>query len=101
MYADPALRVNALRLYRANFDRSLHDPELSSLAQSYKFKVYPETPSVVAEFPLKGKFSIFLGIFKIYPKIANHMKSRGYPQTMSFEMYELNKKIIYAFPIQK
>lgn len=33
MYADPTLRANALRLYRANFDRSLHDPALSSLAQ--------------------------------------------------------------------
>ena len=33
MYADPALRANALRLYRANFDRSLHDPALSPLAQ--------------------------------------------------------------------
>jgi pimeloyl-ACP methyl ester carboxylesterase len=32
LYADPAVRANALRLYRANFDRSLHDPELSSLA---------------------------------------------------------------------
>ena len=33
MYEDPSLRANALKLYRANFDRSLHDPELSSLAQ--------------------------------------------------------------------
>ncbi|MEU0876954.1 alpha/beta hydrolase [Lentzea sp. NPDC005914] len=33
MYADPSLRANALKLYRANFDRSLHDPELASLAQ--------------------------------------------------------------------
>ncbi|MET9634716.1 alpha/beta hydrolase [Lentzea sp. NPDC006480] len=34
MYSDPALRANALKLYRANFDRSLHDPELASLAQA-------------------------------------------------------------------
>ena len=33
MYADPALRANALKLYRANFDRSLHDPELADLAK--------------------------------------------------------------------
>jgi pimeloyl-ACP methyl ester carboxylesterase len=32
MYADPVLRENSLRLYRANFDRGLHDPELASLA---------------------------------------------------------------------
>lgn len=33
MYADPTLRSNSLRLYRANFDRSLHDPALASLAK--------------------------------------------------------------------
>ncbi len=33
MYADPALRANSLRLYRANFDRTLHDPELAELAR--------------------------------------------------------------------
>jgi pimeloyl-ACP methyl ester carboxylesterase len=33
MYADPALRANALKLYRANFDRSLHDPALADLAR--------------------------------------------------------------------
>ncbi|HEX8865082.1 MAG TPA: alpha/beta fold hydrolase, partial [Lentzea sp.] len=34
MYADPVLRANALKLYRANFDRSLHDPALAGLAKS-------------------------------------------------------------------
>ena len=33
MYADPQLRANALKLYRANFDRSLHDPALTDLAK--------------------------------------------------------------------
>lgn len=33
MYADPAIKANALRLYRANFDRTLHDPSLAELAQ--------------------------------------------------------------------
>ncbi|MFD9699815.1 alpha/beta fold hydrolase [Lentzea sp. NPDC059081] len=33
MYADPAIRANALKLYRANFDRSLHDPALAELGQ--------------------------------------------------------------------
>ena len=32
-YADPAIRANALKLYRANFDRSLHDPALADLAR--------------------------------------------------------------------
>ncbi|ANZ43520.1 hypothetical protein BBK82_43395 [Lentzea guizhouensis] len=32
-YADPALRSNSLKLYRANFDRTLHDPALAPLAE--------------------------------------------------------------------
>lgn len=31
MFADPQLRANALKLYRANFDPSLHDPSLADL----------------------------------------------------------------------
>jgi pimeloyl-ACP methyl ester carboxylesterase len=31
LYGDPALAANALRIYRANFDTSLHDPALSTL----------------------------------------------------------------------
>lgn len=33
MYADPKVKANALKLYRANFDRALHDPELAELAR--------------------------------------------------------------------
>ncbi|SES16076.1 Pimeloyl-ACP methyl ester carboxylesterase [Lentzea xinjiangensis] len=33
LYADPAVRAGALRLYRANFDRSLHDPVLADRAK--------------------------------------------------------------------
>lgn len=32
LYGDPALVANALRIYRGNFDTSLHDPALSQLA---------------------------------------------------------------------
>ncbi|MCP2246042.1 alpha/beta fold hydrolase [Lentzea aerocolonigenes] len=33
LYADPGVRASALKLYRANFDRSLHDPSLAELAK--------------------------------------------------------------------
>lgn len=32
LYGDPALVANALRVYRGNFDTSLHDPQLAALA---------------------------------------------------------------------
>jgi pimeloyl-ACP methyl ester carboxylesterase len=34
LYGDPRLVANALRVYRANFDRALHDPRLASLAST-------------------------------------------------------------------
>src|SRR5262249_13941376 len=34
VYGDPRLIANALRIYRANFDRSLHDPSLGALART-------------------------------------------------------------------
>jgi pimeloyl-ACP methyl ester carboxylesterase len=33
LYADAGVRASALKLYRANFDRSLHDPSLAELAK--------------------------------------------------------------------
>lgn len=33
LYGDPAIAANALRMYRANFDTSLHDPALAPLAE--------------------------------------------------------------------
>jgi pimeloyl-ACP methyl ester carboxylesterase len=32
LYGDPRLAANALRIYRANFDTTLHDPKLAALA---------------------------------------------------------------------
>ena len=33
LYGDPAIAANALRMYRANFDTSLHDPALAALGE--------------------------------------------------------------------
>lgn len=48
MYEDATLRANALKVYRANFDRSLHDPALASLAQ------VTEKPAAVPMLVLAG-----------------------------------------------
>ncbi|HEX7305477.1 alpha/beta hydrolase [Lentzea sp.] len=48
MYADPAVRANALKLYRANFDRSLHDPALAELGK------VSEQPATVPMLVLAG-----------------------------------------------
>jgi hypothetical protein len=53
-----------------------------------------------AEFPMKSKASIIMGVMKVYPKLAEYMKAKGYKPTPSLEIYEKDK-IIYAFEIKK
>ncbi|GAB2687770.1 alpha/beta fold hydrolase [Nocardia thraciensis] len=48
LYGDPAGIANALRVYRANFDTSLHDPRLAALAAT------TETPASVPLLVLSG-----------------------------------------------
>ncbi|WP_100447903.1 alpha/beta fold hydrolase [Glycomyces xiaoerkulensis] len=49
LYEDPALVANALRIYRANFDTSLHDPELTELAAT------AEAPASIPMLVLAGE----------------------------------------------
>ncbi|MEU4766024.1 alpha/beta hydrolase [Actinosynnema sp. NPDC023794] len=49
MYGDPAVLRNVLRIYRGNFDRSLHDPDLAALAAR------TEAPAAVPMLVLAGE----------------------------------------------
>ena len=53
-----------------------------------------------AEFPMKNKMSIIMGIIKAYPKLNEYMKANGYKPVPAIEIYEKNK-IVYAFEIKK
>lgn len=70
--------------------------DLNNLSNKYGVKEYPASKSVVAEFPYKGKISIFLGIFKVYPKLGTFISQRKYPQNPIMEVYDgSNKRIEY------
>ncbi len=74
--------------------RSVED--LKKLRDKYGVKEYPSSKSVVAEFPYKGKLSILIGIFKVYPKLAPYIKEHKYTQTPIMELYDqANKRIEY------
>ncbi len=69
---------------------------LNSISDKYGVKEYPSTKSVVAEFPYKGKMSIVVGIFKVYPKLSTYIKEHKYAQTPIMELYDQpNEKIEY------
>ncbi len=62
--------------------------DLKKVSNKYGVKEYPSSKSVVAEFPYRGKISIFIGIFKVYPKLGSYIKEHKYPQTPIMELYD-------------
>jgi hypothetical protein len=58
---------------------------------------FPEKTYVVTEFPNKGKVSVVMGIFKVYPAISKFVEAKGMNEEGSvMEIYDMpNSKIIY------
>lgn len=76
------------------------ESKIDHLKKHYKIQYYPASKSVVAEFPFKGTLSIFIGIFKVYPKLAEYIKQRNYPPGPIMEIYDTpHKKIFYVASI--
>jgi len=74
--------------------------KIDHLKKNYKIQYYPASESVVAEFPFKGTLSIFIGIFKVYPKLAEYIEQRNYPPGPIMEIYDTpHKKIFYVASI--
>ena len=69
---------------------------LARLSEKYQVKTLPQSNFVVAEFPFKGKLSVFFGIMKVYPALDKFNKEHGYIESPITEIYDVpNKKIIY------
>ena len=67
------------------------------LKKNYTIKYYPPAMSVVAEFPFKGTLSIFMGILKVYPRLAEYITQHDYSPGPILEIYDTpNKKIFYV-----
>lgn len=68
--------------------------------EGYLTASFPETPALVAEFPLKGFLSVILGIWKVYPKMSSALAAKGIDETYTFEIYDVEKqRTTYAFPL--
>ncbi len=75
--------------------------KIEDLKDKYKIKEYPSSKSVVVEFPFKGMLSIFIGIFKVYPKLSEYIKNHSYSQAPIMEIYDrTNKKITYVASVK-
>jgi hypothetical protein len=70
--------------------------DLSKVSSKCDVREYPSSKSVVAEFPYKGKISIFIGIMKVYPVLGTYIKEHQYNQTPIMELYDMpNERIEY------
>ena len=70
--------------------------DLKDLNSKYGIQEYPASKSVVATFPYKGKMSIILGIFKVYPKLSAYIDKHEYALTPIMELYDQpSEKIEY------
>lgn len=69
-------------------------PQPGGLGEKYGVRTYPKTPSVVARFPYKGKISIILGVFKVYPKLNAYISGHKHPETPIMEIYDKPNEII-------
>ena len=70
--------------------------ELSSMGLKYQVKEFPLSKGVIAEFPYKAKFSIILGVIRVYPKLSSYIQDNNYAQTPIMELYDQpGEKILY------
>ena len=74
--------------------------ELAKLNLEYPVYEFPETKSVVTEFPFKGAPSIIFGVIKVYPKLAEYLQTHRIAPSPIMELYDdANESITYISPI--
>jgi hypothetical protein len=72
------------------------EDKIDYLQKNYQIKKFPASKSVIVVFPYKGIPSIFLGVVKVYPKLAEYLAHKKYPPVPVMEIYDRpNEKIVY------
>jgi len=69
---------------------------IARLSEKYHVKTFPRGKYASAEFPMKGKISIIVGIMKVYPALEKFCQEHGISGGAVMEIYDVpNKKTIY------
>ena len=75
---------------------------VAELGNKYNFAEFPSSNCIVAEFPFKGKLSVFIGALKVYPKLTDYLSTSNLPMVPIMEIYDQpNKKIIYIAAVHQ
>ena len=73
---------------------------IMELKGKYNVKDVPKVKNIVTTFPYHGDISIWLGVFKVYPKLNSYIEEKNYKQSPVMEIYDTeNNLIIYLFEI--
>ncbi len=99
-YDDP--KVTPEDKTRCIIGRIIEDSSRSrtmEIEKKYMVGELPQTNYLVVEFPFKGLPSIFIGIYRVYPKISKYMKTRDIPKMPIIEIYAPKaQKMFYIIP---
>jgi len=84
-------------------DAPVDSLKMAELSKKYRVKILPETNCITIEFPFKGKMSIMVGIFRVYPEIEKYIKENNLEEAGPvMEIYDIpNQKIIYRKEIKE
>lgn len=75
---------------------------VDDLKKKYRIKEIKKGNYLVASFPYRSKFSIIVGVIKVYPAFDAYMDKNGLKPTLGIEVYDLpNKEILYIRPIER
>lgn len=79
------------------------ESKIEELGKKYSIEQIPMENYIVAEFPIRWKFSYILWMMKLYPKLNEYAKNNWYIKDSPVtEIYDIkNKKIIYRKQILK
>ena len=71
--------------------------KVSQLGEHFNIKTHPKKSYIVAEFPYKGKISVFFGLMKVYPALNKFVEKNGYNKDGAvMEISDVpNKNIVY------
>lgn len=77
--------------------------KIDELKKSFSVKILPHQEYLYVDRPLKGYFSIMIGVFKIYPLIEQYFEDNGYSDEVPImEIYDnKNKTITYRVALVK
>lgn len=71
--------------------------KIPRIKELFEVKELPKLENVTTSFPYRGKFSVFMGVLRVYPALTTYLKKNNLPaEGAVIEIYDVpNKRILY------